>query len=204
MSDKHYVYWWADGIYLETRMESDKTCLLVIVGADKDGRKEPVAFIDGFRESKESWLSLPRDLQKRGLKQGPVATVGDGALGFWGALEEVYPKTKVQRCWVHKTANVLDKLPKSIQAKAKSDIHDIYLAETLKDAQDAWQQFIQQYQHKYPKATQCLQKDKASLLTFYQFLFSEMIITISTIFCKYFKYAIQINQFIFGNIPQIK
>lgn len=169
LSNKHYVYWWVDGIYLKARMEDDKSCVLVIVGADEGGKKELVALIDGYRESKESWLSLLRDLKQRGLAQSPRCAVGDGALGFWGALQEIYPDTKQQRCWVHKTANVLDKLPKSQHGKAKSMIHDIYMAANKTDALNTWDEFIQQYEMKYPKATLCLDKDKDQMLTFYDF-----------------------------------
>lgn len=169
LADKHYVYFWVDGIYLSARMESDKTCLLVIVGADEHGNKELVAIEDGFRESKESWSALLRDLKARGLKAGPQLAVGDGALGFWGAVAEIFPETKTQRCWVHKTANVLDKLPKSLQAKAKSGLHDIYLAPTRKGAEKAWDEFVKAYQAKYPKAVNCLVKDKDELLRFYDF-----------------------------------
>ena len=150
-------------------MEDEKTCMLVIVGADSSGKKELVGLIDGFRESKDSWLELLRDLKSRGLKRGPELTVGDGSLGFWGAVSECYPTTQWQRCWVHKTRNVLDKLPKALQAKAKAALHEIYLAQTQADAEKAYQQFIETYQLKYPKATACLEKDKEALLSFYQF-----------------------------------
>jgi transposase-like protein len=169
MSLKRYVYWWVDGIYLSARMETEKTCMLVIVGADSTGKKELVGLMDGFRESKESWVELLLSLKNRGLKQSPELAVGDGNLGFWGALSEVYPKTQKQRCWVHKTRNVLDKLPKSLQAKAKSALHDIYRSDTLANAQKAYKQFIDTYQLKYPKAVDCLEKDKDALLTFYSF-----------------------------------
>ena len=169
LTKKNYVYWWVDGIYLKARMESDKTCMLVIIGADEYGKKELVALIDGFRESKASWLSLLRDLQSRGLHVAPRLAVGDGSLGFWGALEEIFPTTEHQRCWVHKTANVLDKLPKSLREKAKSYLHDIYLAETVKDAQNAWDDFIAKFELKYSRATECLKKDQDKLLTFYNF-----------------------------------
>jgi len=169
LSGKQYVYWWVDGVYLTARMETEKTCMLVIVGADSAGKKELVAMVDGFKESKQGWLDLLQDLQRRGLKHSPHLAIGDGALGFWGALTQVYPQTKQQRCWVHKTANVLDKLPKSQQSRAKSMLHDIYLAPTHHDAKIAWDNFINAYQLKYPKAVQCLEKDKDQLLTFYQF-----------------------------------
>jgi transposase-like protein len=169
LSHKHYVYFWVDGIYLEARMESEKSCVLVIIGADSSGKKELVGLVDGFRESKESWRSLLINLQERGLQHGPKLAIGDGALGFWGALAEIYPATKWQRCWVHKTRNVLDKLPKSLQAQAKSDLHEIYLSPTKKQAEQAYKKFIRLYSAKYPKATLCLEKDRESLLTFYDF-----------------------------------
>lgn len=169
MSEKSYVYWWVDGIYLTARMEEAKTCLLVIVGADEAGKKELVGLVDGFRESKESWLALLRDLSARGLKSGPRLAIGDGSLGFWGALSEYDSQTQWQRCWVHKTRNVLDKLPKSLQEKAKSHLQDIYQAETKKQAMKAFNHFIAGYQLKYPKAVACLQKSESELLTFYDF-----------------------------------
>ena len=169
LSKKRYVYWWVDGVYLSARMENEKTCMLVIVGADETGKKELVALVDGFRESKESWSNLLRDLRDRGLKDGPNLAIGDGSLGFWGAITEMYPETKKQRCWVHKTANVLDKLPKSQQAKAKSMLKDIYLSATKKDAQKAYNKFCKTYEKKYPKVVDCLNKDKVELLEFYNF-----------------------------------
>lgn len=169
LSDKRYAYMWADGVYLSARMENEKVCMLVIVGADEHGRKELVTFMDGYRESKESWLELLNDLKSRGLKHIPELGIGDGALGFWAALNEAFPKTEQQRCWVHKTRNILDKLPKSQQAKAKDMIHDIYQAESQKDADVAFDAFIKHYRRKYAKAAECLEKDRDSLLTFYQF-----------------------------------
>jgi len=169
LSNKKYVYWWADGIYLQARMESEKSCILVIIGADENGKKELVGLVDGFRESKESWKSLLNDLVDRGLKIGPKLGVGDGSLGFWGALSEVYPDTKWQRCWVHKSRNVLDKLPKSLQEKAKSELHDIYLAPTYKQANKAYNKFIVNYGAKYPKVEACLEKDRDVLFNFYDF-----------------------------------
>ena len=169
LSLKRYVYWWVDGIYLAARMESEKTCMLVIVGADKEGKKELVGLIDGFHESKQSWLELLNHLKQQGLSIGPECAVGDGALGFWGAVSEVYPGTSHQRCWVHKTANIVGKLPKSQQAKSKSMLQDIYLAPTKKEAYHAFDLFIQTHQLKFSKATECLIKDKEALLTFYNF-----------------------------------
>lgn len=169
LSNKRYVYWWVDGIYITARMETEKTCLLVIVAADEHGNKSLLAVNDGFRESKQSWINVLQQLNNQGLKFGPNVAVGDGALGFWGALSEVYPKTKHQRCWVHKTANVLDKLPKSQRAQAKSMLHDIYMAATKNDAINAMNNFVQQHEAKYPKAVACLVKDKDQLLTFYNY-----------------------------------
>ena len=169
LSKKRYVYWWVDGVYLKARMEGDKTCMLVIVGADEYGNKELVAMTDGYRESKDTWLSLLRQLKHQGLTYAPQVAVGDGALGFWGALTEIYPTTKQQRCWVHKTANILEKLPKSQQQKAKAAIHDIYLSATREDALSAYQTFIDDYQLKYSKAVDCLTKDKEQLFAFYDF-----------------------------------
>jgi transposase-like protein len=169
LSKKKYVYFWADGVYLQARMESEKNCILVIVGADEHGKKEVVAIDDGFRESKESWRGLLLDLKSRGLKQAPKLAVGDGALGFWGALTEEYPDTVQQRCWVHKTSNILNKLPKSQQAKAKQMIHNIYLSASREEAETAWKKFISAYSAKYPKTTECLAKSEKELLAFYDF-----------------------------------
>jgi transposase-like protein len=169
LSARHYVYWWVDGIYTSIRSESEKICMLVIVGATQQGKKELVGMIDGFRESTDSWAELLMDLKNRGLKIGAKLAVGDGALGFWKAVSRIYPDTQHQRCWVHKTSNVLDKLPQSQQAKAKSMLHDIYLAATKQDAVAAFNQFINHYQLKYSKAAECLIKDKEELLTFYDF-----------------------------------
>ena len=131
LSDKNYVYWWADGIYLSARMESEKTCMLVIVGATADGNKELVAFSDGFRESTESWLELLRNIKARGLKTTPRLGIGDGSMGFWSALEKEFPNTKHQRCWVHKTANVTNKLPKSQPSHANARVNASNLLKTL-------------------------------------------------------------------------
>jgi transposase-like protein len=168
LSDKQYVYFWADGIYCNVRMD-DKQCLLVIIGATEDGHKELVALEGGFRESEQSWLELLVDLNRRGLKLPPELAVGDGALGFWKALSKVYDTTRWQRCWVHKTANVLNKLPKSIQAKAKEKLHQIWMASDKDEAEKNFDAFIQTYNAKYPKATECLAKDRDVLLTFYDF-----------------------------------
>lgn len=169
LEGKHYVYLWADGIYFNVRLDDQRPCVLVIVGAREDGTKELVGLYDGQRESKLSWKELLLDLKKRGLKQSPKLAVGDGALGFWAALEEEYPSVRQQRCWVHKTANVLDKMAQSVQPAAKRMIHDIYLAPTRKDAGQAWERFIKLYQAKYPKACACLEKDRQALMTFYDF-----------------------------------
>ncbi len=169
LSEKHYVYIWADGIYFNVRLEPDRPCMLVIIGATKDGRKELLAIEDGHRESKLSWQGVLRDLKKRGLKEAPALAIGDGSLGFWAALEEEFSITRHQRCWVHKTANVLDNLPKSVQAQAKTRIHEMYLSPTKEDALKAYDDFIALYQAKYPKACECLEKDKDVLFTFYDF-----------------------------------
>jgi transposase-like protein len=168
LSGKQYVYFWVDGIYCNVRMD-DKQCLLVIIGATEDGTKELVALEGGFRESELSWSQLLLDLKGRGLKIGPQLAVGDGSLGFWKALSKVYGNTRRQRCWVHKTANVLNKLPKSLQAKAKAKLHQIWMAAEKDDAQRHFDDFIHLYGAKYPKATECLEKDREQLLTFYDF-----------------------------------
>lgn len=169
LSKKRYVYFWADGVYLQARMESEKNCILVIIGVDEYGKKELVAVDDGFRESKESWQGLLFDLKNRGLTHAPKLAVGDGALGFWGALTEQYPGTVHQRCWVHKTANILNKLPKSQQAKAKQMIHNIYMSASKEDSESAWKKFISTYETKYPKVVKCLLKNEKELLAFYDF-----------------------------------
>ncbi|MBP7764094.1 MAG: IS256 family transposase [Syntrophaceae bacterium] len=168
LEGKCYVYIWVDGIYCNVRMD-DKQCLLVIVGATADGEKELVAIEGGFRESEMSWEQLLLDLKSRGLTTAPQLAIGDGALGFWKALSKVYDSTRWQRCWVHKTANVLNSLPKSLQAKAKSKLHQIWQADNKDEAQHHFNDFVQTYEAKYPKATQCLEKDKNALLTFYDF-----------------------------------
>jgi len=169
LSGKQYVYWWADGIYFNVRLEPDRPCMLVIMGALADGTKELLAVYDGQRESKESWSDVLTDVKKRGLQAGPHLAVGDGALGFWRALEEVYPKTQHQRCWVHKTANVLDKLPNRVQPHAKTLLHEMYLAPTKAEAKQAYRAFLERYRAKYPKACECLHKDEEVLFAFYDF-----------------------------------
>ncbi len=169
LSGKEYVYVWADGIHFNIRLKEDRQCILILMGATKDGRKELLGVLDGFRESEQSWRELLCDLKARGLTKAPKLAVGDGALGFWKALRKVFPKTREQRCWVHKTANVLNKLPKSLQAKAKSNLHEIWMAETRDDANDAFDRFVQKYEAKYIRAIECLKKDRDVLLTFYDF-----------------------------------
>jgi transposase-like protein len=170
LEGKEYVYVWADGIYCNIRLgEGDRQCLLVVIGATKDGKKELLAVMDGYRESEQSWMELLRDLQRRGLAVAPKLAVGDGALGFWAAVAKVWPTTKEQRCWVHKTANILDKLPKNKQAAAKAKLHQIWMAETRKEAAAAFDAFLEDYRAKHPKAAECLQKDRAELLAFYDF-----------------------------------
>jgi transposase-like protein len=168
LSEKHYVYIWADGVYCNVRMD-DKQCILVIMGATKDGVKELLAIEGGYRESEQSWLSLLNDLKRRGLQKAPALAIGDGSLGFWKAISKTYETTEWQRCWVHKTANILNKLPKSLQAKAKENIHKIWMADTRKMAELAFDSFINIYEAKYPKAVQCLEKDREVLLKFYDF-----------------------------------
>ena len=172
LSRKQYVYVWADGIHVKVRLEDDankKQCLLVLMGATTDGKKELIAVLDGYRESEQSWSELLLDLKHRGLETAPKIAIGDGALGFWAALRKVFPETKEQRCWVHKTANVLNKLPKSVQPKAKGDIHEIWQAETKADAETTFDYFLEKYDAKYQKACDCLRKDRQQLLSFYDF-----------------------------------
>lgn len=166
---KEYVYVWADGISSNVRLEDDRVCLLVLIGVTKEGQKELVAVWDGTRESELSWLEVLRDLKRRGLTIAPKLAVGDGALGFWAALRQEWPSTREQRCWVHKTANVLNDLPKALQPKAKARLHDIWMAETRADATKAFDAFLEDDSKKYPKATECLKKDRDVLLTFYDF-----------------------------------
>lgn len=168
LSKKRYVYIWADGIYCNVRME-DRHCLLVIIGATEDGKKELLALDSGLRESELSWSEVLLDLKHRGLKKAPQLAIGDGALGFWKALEKVYATTRWQRCWVHNTSNVLNKLPKSLQAKAKEKLHQIWMAPDKAEAEHHFDDFIKIYEAKYPKATQCLEKDREALLNFYDF-----------------------------------
>jgi len=168
LSSLKIVYAWADGVYLKARMD-DKQCLLVIIGADATGKKHVLSLESGERESRLSWRGVLLDLKRRGLQAEFKLAVGDGALGFWSALSEVFPKTRHQRCWVHKTANVLNKLPKSQQQSAKARLHDIWMAATRKEAERAFNDFIKLYDLKYPKAAECLSKDRENLLSFYDF-----------------------------------
>jgi transposase-like protein len=169
LADKRYVYWWVDGIYFNIRLEEDRQCILVIMGATETGKKELIAVQDGLRESEQSWSELLLDLKARGLEDGPKLVVGDGALGFWKALAQAYGESRTQRCWMHKTGNVLNNLPKGKQAKAKGMLHDIWMAETRADACKAFNLFVASYELKYPKAVECLVKDRAELLAFYDF-----------------------------------
>ena len=169
LSAKRFVYWWADGVYFNVRLDEERTCVLVLIGALEDGTKELIAVVDGYRESAQSWRELFGQLKRMGLTTPPKLAIGDGSLGFWVALQEEYGTVAHQRCWVHKTANVLDKMPKSVQAKAKQLIHEMYLAPTRQAAMAAYGQFINSYQLKFPDACHCLEKDKEVLFTFYDF-----------------------------------
>ena len=170
LSCSRHVYWWADGIHTGLRSEqSDGQCLLVIVGVTPDGRKERVAIGDGYRESKESWKEVLLDLKRRGLQAGPLLAVGDGAMGFWAAIEEVFPRTEHQRCWFHKMGNVLNALPKSQHGRARADMQAIWMAATRDEAHAACAKFVEHYKAKYPKATEKIEKDRDRLLAFYDF-----------------------------------
>lgn len=169
LEGKHYVYVWADGVHFNIRLEEDRQCILVLMGATADGTKELIAISEGFRESEQSWRALLLDCQARGLVLDPELAIADGALGFWKALPKVWPKTRGQRCWVHKTANVLDKLPKGQQPKAKKMLHDIWQAAARVEAVKAFDLFLGTWEAKYPKATECLAKDREALLIFYDF-----------------------------------
>src|SRR6516225_824307 len=169
LAGKHYVYVWADGVYFNIRLEDDRQCILVLMGATADGRKELIALADGYRESEESWKALLLDCQARGLTTAPLLATGDGALGFWKALRKLFPATREQRCWVHKTANVLDKMAKGQQPRAKAMLHDIWQAATKAEAEKAFDLFVATYRAKYGKATDCLAKDREELLAFYDF-----------------------------------
>ena len=169
LKDKHYVYLWVDGVHFNIRLEEDRQCILVLMGATADGHKELIALHDGYRESEQSWRELLLDVKSRGLSIDPKLATGDGALGFWKALPQVFPTTRTQRCWVHKTANVLDKLPKRLQPQAKGMIHEIWMADTREAAQAAFDAFLATYGPKYPQACECLAKDRDELLAFYDF-----------------------------------
>jgi transposase-like protein len=169
LSAERWVYLWADGIYSGLRGEDERLCALVLIGVNERGQKKFLAIEDGVRESTQSWREVLLDLKRRGLKVPPRLAVGDGALGFWAALEELYPETRHQRCWKHKTANVLNYLPRAVQPKAKAALHEIWMAETKADAEQAFEQFIAAFGAKYPKAVECLAKDRPELLAFYEF-----------------------------------
>lgn len=169
LSRKEYVYWWADGVHFNVRLDNERQCVLVLIGVTPEGHKEIIAIEDGFRESKESWQSLIRAVKRLGLTKAPKLAVGDGALGFWAAIQEEFPETNHQLCWVHKTANALDKLPKSLQGKAKTMIHDIYLAPTKMDANNAFDVFIEEFEAKYPRVVDCLRNHRERLLEFYNY-----------------------------------
>jgi transposase-like protein len=172
LQEKRYVYLWADGIHFNIRLEdpgNNKQCILVLMGATEDGRKELIAISDGYRESTQSWRELLLAVKQQGLSTDPKLATGDGALGFWAALREIYPATREQRCWVHKTANVLNKLPKSVQAKAKPMLQEIWMAETCHQAEQGFDLFVDSFAAKYPKAVDCLVKDRDVLLSFYDF-----------------------------------
>jgi transposase-like protein len=169
LSARRYVYIWADGIYFQARMEDQSQCMLVIIGATPEGRKELLGFTSGYRESAQSWSELLVDLKARGLAHPPLLAIGDGALGFWSALGKVFPTTRQQRCWVHKTANILNDMPKAMQARVKADLHNIWMAESRRQAEKALSVFLDKYQAKYPKAAERLTRDKDELLAFYDF-----------------------------------
>jgi transposase-like protein len=169
LAGKRYVYVWADGVHFNIRLEEDRQCILVLMGATAEGTKELIAVADGYREGEQSWKELLLDCKARGLEVEPALAIGDGALGFWKAVRQVWPTTRGQRCWVHKAANVLDKLPKGVQPKAKAALHAIYEAEGREAAGRAFDLFVATYGAKYPKAVECLSKDREALLVFYDF-----------------------------------
>jgi len=165
---KDYVYIWVDGVHFNVRLEEDRLACLVVIGVNVDGTKEVIALEDGYRESEESWASLLRDLKRLGMP-APMLAIGDGALGFWAAVRKVYPKTREQRCWVHKIRNVLDKLPKRLQPRAKDMLHEIMYAPDRESAREDIERFAEEYEARYPKAVECLLKDKDTLLTYFNF-----------------------------------
>jgi putative transposase len=168
LADRDYVYVWVDGVHFNVRLDDDRLCTLVIIGACPDGTKELIAVEDGYRESAESWKAVLRDLKRRGMR-APVVAVGDGALGFWAALRDVWPKTRAQRDWFHKLGNILDTLPRRLQPRAKAALHEVMYAETREQAREAIRRFATEYGAKYPKAVTTLEKDVDSLLTFFDF-----------------------------------
>ena len=169
LTGKQYVYLWADGIHFNIRLEEDRQCILVLMGATADGTKELIAVQDGYRESEQSWSAMLLSLKRRGLSVDPKLVTADGALGVWAAARKLLPGVKEQRCCVHKTANVLDKLPKRLQSQAKDMLHQIWMAPTRQQAEQAFDLFLATYEAKYPAATKCLGKDREELLTFYDF-----------------------------------
>ena len=169
LSGKRYVYFWADGLHVNVRLDEERSCILVIMAADEHGNKELVAVSDGYRESAASWREILLDLRRRGLVIGPRLATADRALGFWKALREVYPGTREQTCWFHKSGNVLDKMPKSVQSKGKAMIREMWQAPSLEEAKEAFDQFCEAWAGKYPKAVECLRKDEQSLFSFYAF-----------------------------------
>ena len=169
LSGKQYVYIWADAVYFGVRLEDARQCILVIIGATAAGKKEVVGITDGYRESEASWKEMLLELKQRGLLIDPQLAIGDGGLGFWKALPQVFGTTRAQRCWKHKTANVLNYLPKALQAKAKAHLNEIVMGESRAAAEQAFDRFLLSYEAKYPKATECLAKDREVLLTFYDF-----------------------------------
>jgi transposase-like protein len=168
LDSKEYPYLWADGVYFNVRLEEEKSCILVVIGANYQGKKELLAVRDGYRESEQSWKELLLELKSRGLEKDPKLAITDGALGFWKALPQVYPTTKAQRCWIHKTLNVLDKMAKSVRRRAATMIRDIYMAESKASAVKAYKLFCDSYRDKYPRAIACLQDDEEALFTFYE------------------------------------
>ncbi len=169
LSDERFVYIWVDGIHFNIRLEEHRQCILVVMGATADGDKRLLAVQDGYRESEQSWKELLLDLKARGLTVDPELAVGDGALGFWKALRQVWPATRAQRCWCHKTANILNHLPKGEQPRAKEALHQIWMAATRDAAYRAFDLFVKSYEAKFPKAVACLAKDRDELLAFYDF-----------------------------------
>ena len=169
LSARHYVYVWADGVYLQARMEPQAECMLVLMGTTPEGRKELIGFQTGMRESAQSWKELLVDLKAHGLSIAPELAVGDGALGFWKALDEAFPTTRHQRCWLHKTLNVLDKFPKSLQPNAHKDLREVWLSPDRASAEAAMATFAEKYTPKYDKAVECLIKDRQTLLTYFDF-----------------------------------